>query len=353
MSEETYSGFTPTLLWQSELYESGSPLLIAGPCSAESRAQLLATARELHQRGVRVLRAGVWKPRTFPGQFEGIGEEALLWLIEARDETGMLVGTEIGSAKHAEKAIAAGLDYLWIGARTTSSPFAVQEIADALKGIDIPILLKNPLNPSTDLWKGALYRLIDAGAKKLALIHRGFDIGVPRDLRNAPLWGLVADVRKELPSVPIYLDPSHIAGRRDYLSKLIQIAYLLKYDGIMIESHLTPDRAWSDRNQQITPTDLANILSSLPKPSQQHLQLLRDEMDGIDERMILLLSLRRKLSLEIGDVKRNQGFSPYQEAQYYYKRRELITSADVYGLPEELLLDLYQIIHDDSVAIQK
>lgn len=353
MNKEKYHNYSPHPLWSETLRQEGKPLLIAGPCSAETRAQLLATARELRRHGVKVLRAGVWKPRTYPGDFEGVGVEALSWLIEAREETGMLVGTEVGTAFHAEKALDAGLDYLWIGARTTASPFAIQEIAEALGGSDIPVLVKNPLNPSIDLWKGAVYRLIESGVKRIGLIHRGFDIGVPQDLRNTPLWSVVADMRKDLPHLPIYLDPSHIAGRRDYLDKLIQVAYLLEYDGIMIESHLNPDEAWSDRNQQITPTELAETISRLPIVSEQQLHLLRDELSGIDERLLLLLSIRRKLSSEIGGVKRAHGFTAYQEEQYLTKLKEITSAAQLYDLPEDLLRHLYVIIHDDSVSLQK
>lgn len=353
MNKGKYHNFTPLPLWPDEIREKGKPLLIAGPCSAETREQLLSTAQELHRHGVKVLRAGIWKPRTYPGNFEGVGLEALPWLLEAREVTGMLVGTEVGTATHAERALEAGLDYLWIGARTTTSPFAIQEIAEALRGSDIPILVKNPLNPSIDLWKGAVYRLIEAGLKRIAIIHRGFDVGVPQILRNTPLWSLVTDMRSDLPNIPIYLDPSHIAGRRDYLDKLIQVAYLLKYDGIMIESHLNPDEAWSDRNQQITPNELADTISRLPVASEQQLTLLRDELAGIDERLLLLLSLRRKLSGEIGDVKKVYGFSAYQEEQYLSKIEEITSAARIYDLPIELVRHLYKLVHDDSVSLQE
>ncbi|MBR8784800.1 hypothetical protein IX308_000984 [Porphyromonas levii] len=354
MTKDKYHNYTPAPLWAEGVRKEGeSPLLIAGPCSAETRQQLLSTARALHSNGIKVLRAGVWKPRTYPGGFEGVGEEALSWLIEAREETGMLVGTEVGTAFHAEKALAAGLDYLWIGARTTASPFAIQEIAEVLGGCDVPVLIKNPLNPSVDLWKGAVYRLIESGVRRVGLIHRGFDIGVPQSLRNTPLWSVASDMRRELPHLPIYLDPSHIAGRRDYLDKLIQVAHLLKYDGIMIESHLNPDEAWSDRNQQITPAKLAETMAKLPEASERQLHLLRDELSGIDERLLLLLSIRRKLSHEIGAVKRVYGFTPYQEEQYLSKLRDLTSAAGLYDLPEGLLRHLYAIIHDDSVALQK
>ncbi|MDY3066322.1 bifunctional 3-deoxy-7-phosphoheptulonate synthase/chorismate mutase type II [Porphyromonas sp.] len=353
MNKDKYHNYSPEPLWPGIINNEEPPLIIAGPCSAETREQLLSTARELHGHGVKILRAGIWKPRTYPGDFEGVGEDALSWLIEAKMETGMLVGTEVGTAAHTEKALGAGLDFLWIGARTTASPFAIQEIAEVLGGSSVPVLVKNPLNPSIDFWKGAVYRLLEAGVKRIGLIHRGFDIGVPKDLRNTPLWSVVAEMRRDLPHLSIYLDPSHIAGRRDYLGKLIQVAYLLKYDGIMIESHLNPDKAWSDRNQQITPSELAETISNLPMVSEQQLYLLRDELRGVDERLLLLLSIRRKLSGEIGGVKRAYGLTAYQETQYLSKLKEITSAAKLYDLPEELLRHLYAIIHDDSVFLQK
>lgn len=353
MNNESYHSFCSDPLWPKDILEEGKPLFIAGPCSAETREQLLSTAHALNQNGIKVLRAGVWKPRTYPGGFEGVGEKALKWLVDARQETGMLVGTEVGTAIHVEKAIDAGLDYIWIGARTTASPFAIQEIAHALSGCDIPVMVKNPLNPSIDLWKGAVYRFIEAGIKRIALIHRGFDVGVPQILRNTPLWSLIAEIRNDLPNLPVYLDPSHIAGRRDYLDKLIQVAFLLKYDGVMIESHLNPDEAWSDKNQQITPSKLFDMMTAVPNLTEQQLILLRDELGGIDERLLLLLSIRRKLSKEIGEVKKAHGFSAYQEDQYLSKLREMSSASKHYDLPEELLRHLYSIIHDDSVSLQE
>lgn len=353
-NREKYHDYTPGALFPQLTDTEGQPFLIAGPCSAETREQLLTTARQLHNQGVQVLRAGLWKPRTYPGEFEGVGAEALPWLVEAREETGMLIGTEVGTAKHAESALAAELDYLWIGARTTASPFAIYEIAEALKGSDIPVLVKNPLNPSIDLWKGAVYRLLEAGVKRVGLIHRGFDIGVPQSLRNTPLWSVAQEMRDELPHLPIYLDPSHIAGRRDYLRNLIQIAYLLQYDGLMIESHHKPDEAWSDREQQITPAALAFTLATLSDTTEpEQLHLLRDDLASIDERLLLLLTHRRQLTRKIGELKRAHHIAPFQEEQYQAKLKAITKSAEHYQLPEKLIQHLYSIIHDDSVALQE
>lgn len=338
-------------LWGKKLVNS-MPLLIAGPCSAESRDQVLETAQALSDKGVKIFRAGVWKPRTCPNQFEGVGEVGLSWLEEVKKQTGMLVGTEVGLASHAELALKHKMDFLWIGARTTASPFIIQEIAEVVADSDIPILIKNPLSPSLNLWMGAALRFIDAGVKKVAMVHRGFDIGIPSPMRNTPLWEMVSNLRAEMPGVPVYLDPSHIAGSRDYLRQLMLIAYLLKYDGIMLESHLTPDKALSDKKQQITPDELGKMLQSLKDADANELHLLRDELGWLDEQLMVILHLRRKLSLQIGEVKKEQGNKPFQEAEYQ-RRLELVTQkADAYDMPTDFVRTLYRVIHNDSIKIQ-
>lgn len=348
MSHQRLRDFISSPLW-GEL----TPTVIAGPCSAESREQILDTAQALSNIGIKVFRAGAWKPRTYPRGFEGIGSEALPWLVEARQATGMLIGTEVGLPLHVTKALEHQLDFVWIGARTSASPFAITEIAQALRGSDITVLVKNPLTPSLDLWKGALLRLIDAGITRIGAIHRGFDIGAHPHFRNAPLWEQITQFRKETPGIPIYLDPSHIAGRREYLHDFVQISRLLHYDGLMIESHLEPDKALSDRKQQITPAQLDTLLKSKSESHEQALMLLRDELNHIDEKLLLLLSQRHGLSLELGRIKKQQGSEPYQEAQYHCKLKRIQTIAREYQLSEELVNKLYEIIHADSVDIQK
>lgn len=343
--------FHPEPLWEEKIVGS-KPILIAGPCSAETHQQVLDTAHALSQKGIKIFRAGVWKPRTMPNQFEGIGEEALTWLAEVKEKTGMLVGTEIGLPQQAELALKHKMDFVWIGARTTSSPFIIQEIAEVMAGSDLPILVKNPLSPSLNLWKGAIMRLVAEGIKKIGLVHRGFDIGIPSPLRNTPLWDDVANLRNELPHIPIYLDPSHIAGNREYLMQLILLAHLLHYDGIMIESHLTPDKALSDKNQQITPHDLAQTLEMVKAAGVNELHLLRDELGWLDEQLMVLLSLRRKLSHQIGEVKKEQGDTPFQESEYLKRLVQLTDRANDYNIPQGLAKILYRIIHNDSIKIQ-
>lgn len=327
--------------------------VVAGPCSAETQEQTLSTAKALHALGIKIFRAGVWKPRTYPGGFEGVGEVALDWLLEVRSETGMLIGTEVGTAQHVALALEYQLDFIWLGARTTASPFAVSEIADALRGSDITVLVKNPLSPSIDLWKGTLLRLIDAGITRLGVIHRGFDIGTHPHFRNTPLWDQIASFRADAPGIPILLDPSHIAGNRAYIRDFIQLSNLLQYNGLMIESHMDPDHALSDRRQQVTPLQLGELLTEVTHHDEQQLTLLRDELNQIDEKLLLLLSQRRNLSLEIGKVKERHGFEPYQEVQYQQKRQYIQKLAEEYGIPRELSYKLYELIHKDSIDIQK
>lgn len=231
--------------------EERRPLVIAGPCSAETEDQVMDTARQLAKNGVKVFRAGIWKPRTKPGGFEGNGVTALPWMQKVKKETGMLTATEVATAKHAEEALKFGVDVLWIGARTTADPFAVQEIADTLKGVDVPVLIKNPVNPDLELWIGALQRLNNAGIKRLGAIHRGFSTYDKKLYRNLPQWHIPIELHRRFPDLPIICDPSHIAGRRDLISPLCQQAMDLQFDGLIIESHCDPDKAWSDAPQQL------------------------------------------------------------------------------------------------------
>ena len=240
-----------------------TPCVIAGPCSAETEEQLISTARELTRVGIKVMRAGIWKPRTRPGGFEGAGETGLAWFKEVKQETGMQLATEVATAAHVEKALEAGIDYFWIGARTSCDPFAVQEIADALRGVDIPVLVKNPLSPDLALWIGALERIHNAGITRLGAIHRGFYSWMEKKYRNDPMWEVAEHLRATIPNLPLLFDPSHVGGKREYIAPLIAEAKQRKYDGLIVESHYQPDAAWTDAAQQVTPDNLKEILSDL------------------------------------------------------------------------------------------
>lgn len=240
--------------------ENKRPLIIAGPCSAETKGQVMDTARQLAANGVRILRAGIWKPRTRPGTFEGVGVEGLSWLKDVKKELGMYVATEVATAKHVDECLKAGIDIFWIGARTTTSPFAVQEIAEALRGVDIPILVKNPMNPDIELWIGALERLNRVGVKRLGAIHRGFSCYGEKIFRNQPLWHIPIELRHRIPGLPVLCDPSHIGGKREFIAHICQTAMQLNFDGLVIESHCNPNDAWSDALQQLTPDALDSIL---------------------------------------------------------------------------------------------
>ena len=266
------------------------PVVIAGPCSAETEEQVMDTARQLASKGIKLFRAGIWKPRTKPGGFEGIGVEGLQWLKEVKQETGMYVCTEVATAKHVLECLKAGIDVLWVGARTTANPFAVQEIADALRGVDIPVLVKNPVNPDLELWIGAMERLNQAGLKHLAAIHRGFS-------RNLPQWHIPIELRRRIPNLPILCDPSHIGGKRELIAPLCQQAMDLGFDGLIVESHCNPDAAWSDAAQQVTPDVLDYILNLLvirqDTQSTENLSELRKQIDECDNEIIQTLATRR------------------------------------------------------------
>ena len=258
------------------------PLVIAGPCSAETEEQVINTAKALAQKGCRLFRAGVWKPRTKPGGFEGNGEVALKWLQQVKESTGMLVGTEVATPEHVELCLKYGLDMLWIGARTTANPFAMQSLADSLQGVELPILVKNPVSPDLELWIGAMQRLNQAGIRRLAAIHRGFSSYDNKLYRNNPTWQIPLELRRRIPELPIICDPSHIGGKRELIAPLCQQAMDLGFDGLIIESHCTPDKAWSDAAQQVTPDVLNYILSLL---------IIRDEHQQIDE----IVDLRQQI----------------------------------------------------------
>lgn len=332
------------------------PYLIAGPCSAETEEQLLTTARALAAGGVPMLRAGIWKPRTRPGNFEGVGAQGLAWLQRVQRELGMKVMVEVGCASHARQALEAGIDALWIGARTTSSPFAMQEIADALRGSDVPVFVKNPAGPDLDLWIGALERLDRAGVSHLAAVHRGFTIGRASLYRNAPEWHIPVELRRRLPGLPLICDPSHISGRRDLVATISQHAVDLGFDGLMIEAHCRPDEAWSDAAQQVTPDALVALLAGLvPRSSAPAAPLFTDDrqrMDAIDESLVELLAQRMALSRQMGELKRSHDLMVLQPERYDAILSTLTASASAKGLDPTFLRKLFELIHAESIAQQ-
>ena len=287
------------------------PLIIAGPCSAESEKQVMETASQLAENGIKIFRAGIWKPRTKPGGFEGVGAEGLAWMRRVKDELGMLTATEVATRQHVKEALAAGIDILWIGARTSANPFAMQEIADTLAEAqmpELPVLVKNPVNPDLELWIGALQRIYNAGIRRLGAIHRGFSVYGKHLYRNMPQWHIPIELRRRLPQLPIVCDPSHIGGKRELIAPLSQQSLNMGFDGLIIESHCSPDEAWSDASQQVTPETLDLILNTLVTPtssqSTESLSALRQQIDRIDNELIELLNKRMRVSREIGQYKK-------------------------------------------------
>lgn len=335
--------------------------LIAGPCSAESLPQLLETARSLAGCGVSVFRAGLWKPRSHPGFFEGVGEEGLAWLREVRQETGLRVATEVASARHAELCLKAGIDLLWIGARTTTSPFLVQEIAEALRGTAVPVLVKNPVNPDPDLWAGAVERLLAAGTGPVSLVLRGFTTPESGPYRNAPLWPIAIALRSRFPSLPMLVDPSHMAGNRALIPGICQRALDLGMEGLMVEVHPDPDQARSDAAQQLTPADFRALLSGLHERRsgsgdaawQTEIETLRDQIDAIDARLLELLASRMEISRRIGSAKRARGIAILQPGRWEEVLSEVIRRGGELGLSEEFLRKLFTAVHEESVRRQE
>ena len=332
------------------------PLLIAGPCSAETEEQTVETARQLAARGIKIFRAGIWKPRTKPGGFEGIGTEGLAWLKRVKAETGMYVSTEVATAKHVSEALANGIDILWIGARTSANPFAMQEIADALKGADITVLVKNPVNPDLDLWIGAMERIYNAGIRRIAAIHRGFSSYDKKIYRNLPHWHIPIELRRLLPTLPIICDPSHIGGRRELIAPLCQQAMDLNFDGLIIEAHCNPDKAWSDASQQITPDVLDFIVSSLvirnEKQSTENLAQLRRQIDDHDEKLLETITARMRVSEEIGKYKKEHNIPILQTGRYDEILQKQISKAQILGLSEDFIKTVFVAIHEESVRHQ-
>lgn len=338
------------------------PLLIAGPCSAETEEQVIETAVRLHRTGkVDILRAGIWKPRTRPGAFEGIGEQGLLWLVKAKIITGLPLAVEVANAEHVELCLKYGIDIMWIGARTTVNPFAVQEIADALRGTNQPVLLKNPINPDLNLWLGGMERLINAGLTSLGAIHRGFSFFGEKIYRNRPQWQIAIDFKTAMPDILMINDPSHICGNRHLLSKIAQKAMDLSFDGLMIESHSSPDQAWSDAAQQITPEAYSSLIDSLiirnhhPQNSEvnTHLERLRKEIDIVDDEIMNILASRMKLAREIGLYKRDHNMTILQSERWKEIFNKYIDRGLQNGLSEDFITEIIKAIHDESIEQQE
>ena len=332
------------------------PILSAGPCSAESEEQVMAVASELKNKGVTLFRAGVWKPRTRPGCFEGVGQEALQWLQRVRSELGIPVSTEVATAAHVEQALAAGIDLLWIGARTTANPFAVQEIADALRGVDVPVLVKNPVNPDVDLWIGAFERLDNSGVKRLGAIHRGFSAYGEKFYRNAPQWQLPIEFRRRLGDIPMICDPSHIGGKRELVLSLSQQALDLNFDGLMIETHCNPVCALSDARQQVTPDELEMILGKLVHRSadsaNEDFLSYRNRLDEIDDKLMELLVKRMAISREIGVIKREKGLTVFQPFRYNNTIERYTRYCTDSKIDIEAVKSIFEAVHSESIRQQ-
>lgn len=332
------------------------PLYVAGPCSAESREQLLAAARGVAMAGVGVLRAGVWKPRTKPGSFEGVGSEALAWLAEAKREYGLRVVTEVATPEHLEQALKAELDGVWIGARTTTNPFATQQIADALRGVDIAVIVKNPVIPDVDLWVGAIERVYNSGVRRLAAVHRGFGTHQTTPYRNAPHWSVPIELHRRIPTIAILSDPSHIGGRRDLVAQLSQQALDLGFSGLMIECHPHPEEALSDAAQQITPAVLQELVATLrlrrTPASNDVLGDFRLHIDTIDSRIIELLAERMDVARQIGEYKRQHAMAVVQHDRYNELLLAAEAKAEAMSISKEFINQIFSAIHEESVRQQ-
>ncbi|MDO4497737.1 MAG: bifunctional 3-deoxy-7-phosphoheptulonate synthase/chorismate mutase type II [Bacteroidales bacterium] len=332
------------------------PLVIAGPCSAESEEQVMETGRQLAAQGIKIFRAGIWKPRTKPGGFEGVGVIGLPWLQKLKAETGMYTAVEVATKAHVDAALAFGVDILWIGARTTANPFAMQELADALQGHDVPVLIKNPVNPDVELWIGGIERIYRAGIKKLGVIHRGFSSADKTIYRNVPNWHIAIELRRRYPNLPIVCDPSHIGGRRDLIKPLCQQAMDLGFDGLIVESHRNPDEAWSDAKQQLTPEALKQVLSELvvrdTVKTTEDLVSLRQQIDEIDDKILEILAKRMRLSGEVAQYKKENNMPVLQAGRY----DEILTNRSEQGarmgMSAEFVKEVFEAIHAESVRKQ-
>lgn len=335
------------------------PLIIAGPCSAESEEQVLATARPLAAMGIKIFRAGVWKPRTRPNAFEGHGSLALPWLRKVKEETGMYIATEVANVKHVYEALKWGVDILWIGARTTANPFAVQEIADTLRGVDIPVIIKNPVNPDLELWIGAIERMYNAGLHRLAAVHRGFSKYEKSIYRNHPQWQIPIELKRKFPDLPVITDPSHICGNRENLLRVAQQAMDLNFDGLIIEAHSDPDHAFSDAKQQLTPQELKGLLDKLvlrnpdvTTSDSMTLEELRAQIDYYDDQLMSIFEKRMGISDKIGEYKLKNNITILQSRRW----DEIITSrgnqGEKMGLSIEFVTKIFEAIHEESINHQ-
>ncbi len=334
------------------------PLVIAGPCSAESEEQMLATARGLARNGVKIFRGGIWKPRTKPGGFEGVGSVGFPWLAKVKEETGMLTATEVANRQHVEVALDAGVDLLWIGSRTSANPFAVQEIADALRdsGVDIPVLVKNPVNPDLELWIGALERVYNAGIHRIGAIHRGFSAYGRHIYRNMPQWHIPIELRRRYPALTLICDPSHIGGKRELIAPLSQQALDMGFDGLIVESHCNPDCAWSDKDQQVTPEVLEVILDALvlrdSAVTTESLAMLRRQIDGLDNELLEVLNKRMAVSREIGRYKKEHSMPVVQIGRHDEIMQNRVKSAEDMGMDGDFMRTVLSAIHEESVRQQ-
>ncbi len=336
--------------------EATRPTIIAGPCSAETEGQVLSTAKMLAEAGVKIFRAGIWKPRTKPGGFEGIGKEGLQWLRRVKQETGMLTATEVATAEHVYQALKGGVDILWVGARTTANPFAVQEVADALRGADVPVLVKNPVSPDLELWIGGMQRIYNAGIKRIGAIHRGFSTYDKTIYRNQPQWAIPMELRRRMPELPIFCDPSHIGGTRDLIKPLSQQAMDLGATGLIIESHCNPSDAWSDASQQLTPDALKQMLAELViregRVSTEDLSDLRSQIDELDSSLLELLSKRMRISREIGTYKKEHNMPVLQANRYEEILDRRALDAKTMDMDEKFVKSILEAIHEESVEQQ-
>jgi len=337
------------------------PLVIAGPCSAETEEQVLQIATELKNSDVTIFRAGIWKPRTRPGGFEGVGAVGLKWLQKAKQATGLLMAIEVASAAHVKLALEHDIDVLWIGARTTVNPFAVQEIADALEGTDKIVLLKNPVNPDLSLWIGGLERLYNANIKKLGVIHRGFSTYEKNKYRNNPEWQIAIDMQNRFPDLPMICDPSHITGKRTMIQEVAQQALDLNYDGLMIETHHDPDQAWSDAEQQITPTVLKQMFLDLKvrkttdnaSEYKQRMDTLRLQIDGYDEKLLEIIGNRMQIVDQIGLLKKEKNVAILQNQRWNEILLKMTAEGKEMGLSSDFIMQLFKAIHQESITHQE
>ena len=336
--------------------ETTHPVVVAGPCSAETEEQVLSTAKEVAARNIKIFRSGIWKPRSKPGGFEGIGTRGLDWLQRVKQDTGMFVAVEVANKDHVVEALRSGIDILWVGARTTVNPFTVQEIADALRGVDVPVLVKNPVNPDLELWIGAIERIYGAGIRRIGAIHRGFSSYNKETYRNPPMWHVPIELRRRIPSLPIFCDPSHIAGKRERIPMLAQQAMDLQFDGLFIETHYQPDAAWSDAAQQITPEALEHLLNTLvirkaDKPSQRLFEL-RYRIDQIDESLLELLARRMQLSDELGEYKKANDMPILQTSRYSEIIERRAEFGETLDLDTNFVQEMMKEIHEESIRRQ-